>query len=208
MRIGIENVSKAFPGVKALDDVSLELAPGEIHAVMGENGAGKSTLIKIITGLYRPDTGRVVIDGKEVVFSSPRDAIAAGISAVHQERNLIPRFSVGENILLERPADPERTRRLRRHGRRGASLSRPARPWHRHARRSPHAVGCADADRRDRQGAVSRGEDACCSTSRPPRSPNTRRPLSSPCSPSCAPMASPSSSSATSSRRSSPSPTA
>ena len=103
MRIGIENVSKAFPGVKALDDVSLELAPGEIHAVMGENGAGKSTLIKIITGLYRPDTGRVVIDGEEAVFNSPRDAIASGISAVHQERNLIPRFSVGENILLERP---------------------------------------------------------------------------------------------------------
>jgi ribose transport system ATP-binding protein len=69
---------------------------------MGENGAGKSTLIKIITGLYRPDGGRVLIDGREVSFQSPRDAIAAGVSAVHQERNLIPRFSVGENIVLER----------------------------------------------------------------------------------------------------------
>lgn len=102
MHLAIESVSKAFPGVQALDRVSLELKPGEIHALMGENGAGKSTLIKIITGLYRPDGGRVLIDGQEVSFQSPRDAIAAGVSAVHQERNLIPRFSVGENILLER----------------------------------------------------------------------------------------------------------
>jgi len=98
----IESVSKAFPGVQALDGVSLDLKPGEIHALMGENGAGKSTLIKIITGLYRPDGGRVLLDGKPAEFTSPRDALAAGISAVHQERNLIPRFSVGENILLER----------------------------------------------------------------------------------------------------------
>ena len=102
MQLSIEGVSKAFPGVQALDKVSLDLRPGEIHALMGENGAGKSTLIKIITGLYRPDGGRITIDGKEVFFNSPRDAIAAGIGAVHQERNLIPRFSVGENILLER----------------------------------------------------------------------------------------------------------
>ncbi|MDW6024875.1 sugar ABC transporter ATP-binding protein [Mesorhizobium sp. BAC0120] len=102
MSLTIESVSKAFPGVQALDHVSLELRPGEIHALMGENGAGKSTLIKIITGLYPADSGRMLIDGKEVAFQSSRDAIAAGISAVHQERNLIPRFSVGENILLER----------------------------------------------------------------------------------------------------------
>ncbi|PSJ62658.1 sugar ABC transporter ATP-binding protein [Kumtagia ephedrae] len=102
MHLAIESASKAFPGVQALDNVSLELRPGEIHALMGENGAGKSTLIKIITGLYRPDGGRLLVDGREVSFQSPRDAIAAGISAVHQERNLIPRFSVGENILLER----------------------------------------------------------------------------------------------------------
>ncbi|MGN6099782.1 MAG: sugar ABC transporter ATP-binding protein [Devosia sp.] len=101
MRVAVENVGKSFPGVRALDGVSLELQPGEVHALMGENGAGKSTLIKILTGVYRPDAGRVLIDGKEVVFTSPRDAIAAGISAVHQERNLIPRFTVGENILLE-----------------------------------------------------------------------------------------------------------
>jgi len=102
MSLAIQSVSKAFPGVQALDGVSLELRPGEVHALMGENGAGKSTLIKIITGVYRPDSGRVLVGGREVHFFSPRDAIAAGIAAVHQERNLIPRFSVGENILLER----------------------------------------------------------------------------------------------------------
>lgn len=101
MTLRIEGATKAFPGVKALDDVTLELRPGEIHALMGENGAGKSTLIKIITGVHRPDSGRVLLNGKAVELHSPRDAIAHGISAVHQERNLIPRFSVGENIVLE-----------------------------------------------------------------------------------------------------------
>jgi ribose transport system ATP-binding protein len=103
MNLAIEAVSKSFPGVRALDGVSLDLKAGEIHALMGENGAGKSTLIKIITGLYRPDAGLILLDGRPIEFSSPRAALAAGISAVHQERNLIPRFSVGENILLERP---------------------------------------------------------------------------------------------------------
>jgi ribose transport system ATP-binding protein len=102
MNLVIEAVSKSFPGVRALDSVSLDLKAGEIHALMGENGAGKSTLIKIVTGLYRPDSGRVLLDGQPIAFGSPRDALAAGVSAVHQERNLIPRFSVGENILLER----------------------------------------------------------------------------------------------------------
>ena len=103
MRLEVENVSKSFPGVIALDGASLEIRPGEIHALVGENGAGKSTLIKIVTGLYRPDQGRLLVNGEEVHFASPRDAIAAGVSAVHQERNLIPRFSIGENIMIERP---------------------------------------------------------------------------------------------------------
>jgi ribose transport system ATP-binding protein len=103
MRLSVEKIGKSFPGVTALDDVSFEINPGEIHALVGENGAGKSTLIKILTGLYRPDQGRLLIDGDEVEFGSARDAIAAGVSAVHQERNLIPRFSVGENIMIERP---------------------------------------------------------------------------------------------------------
>ena len=102
MNLALESVSKSFPGVQALDGVSLDLKAGEIHALMGENGAGKSTLIKIVTGLLRPDSGRVLLNGQPVAFGSPRDALRAGVSAVHQERNLIPRFSVGENILLER----------------------------------------------------------------------------------------------------------
>ena len=102
--LNISNVTKTFPGVKALDGVSMRLSSGSIHALMGENGAGKSTLIKIITGVHRPDSGRVELDGKEVSFESPRDAIASHIGVVHQERNLIPRFSVAENIHLDRLA--------------------------------------------------------------------------------------------------------
>ncbi|CAM5769144.1 ABC transporter permease [Labrys miyagiensis] len=98
-------VSKFFPGVKALEGVSITLGKGSIHALLGENGAGKSTLIKLITGVLRPDEGELFVDGKPVHFSSTRDAIATGIGVVHQERNLIPRFSVGENIMLERLSD-------------------------------------------------------------------------------------------------------
>lgn len=98
----VSGARKAFPGVLALDGVSLRLRPGEIHALLGENGAGKSTLIKIITGLYRPDVGQVQIDGAPVHFDSPQAAARAGISVVHQERNLIPHFTVAENILLDR----------------------------------------------------------------------------------------------------------
>jgi ribose transport system ATP-binding protein len=98
----IRHVSKSFPGVKALDDVSMTLAAGSVHALLGENGAGKSTLIKIITGLLHPETGDVLLDGAPVRFSSPREAAARGIAVVHQERNLVPRFSIGENIMLDR----------------------------------------------------------------------------------------------------------
>ena len=175
---------------------------------MGENGAGKSTLIKIITGVYRPDAGRILLDGRPVEFASPRDALAAGISAVHQERNLIPRFSVGENILLERLPTRNGLVDYGDDRPRGAALPRPPRPRHRHARRGAHAVGRADADRRDRQGAVARGARSCSSTSRPPRSPSTRPRRCSRCCGGSATTASRSSSSATSSRRSSPSPTA
>ncbi len=95
------NIEKRFPGVKALDGVSLSLLPGSIHALLGENGAGKSTLIKVITGVHRPTSGQLLVNGQEVHFSSTRDAVAKGIGVVHQERNLIPRFSVAENIHLE-----------------------------------------------------------------------------------------------------------
>jgi ribose transport system ATP-binding protein len=97
-------VSKFFPGVKALQEVSLTLQQGSIHALLGENGAGKSTLIKIITGVYRPDQGQLLLDGKPVELGGPSDATAHRIGVVHQERNLIPRFSVAENIALEQLA--------------------------------------------------------------------------------------------------------
>jgi ribose transport system ATP-binding protein len=95
-------VRKTFPGVQALQDVGIKLRGGSIHALLGENGAGKSTLIKIITGVHRPDSGEMLLNGAPVRFEGPRAAIAAGIGVVHQERNLVPRFSVGENIMLER----------------------------------------------------------------------------------------------------------
>jgi ribose transport system ATP-binding protein len=98
----VENATKNFPGVKALDSVSLDLQPGEIHALLGENGAGKSTLIKIVTGVYHPEEGKIRIAGELVNFASPRDALTAGIGTVHQERNLIPRYSIAENIMLDR----------------------------------------------------------------------------------------------------------
>jgi ribose transport system ATP-binding protein len=94
-------ISKSFPGVKALRDVSISLRGGAIHALLGENGAGKSTLIKIITGVHRPDAGELLLNGAPLRLTGPREAIAAGIGVVHQERNLISRFSVGENIGLE-----------------------------------------------------------------------------------------------------------
>ncbi|SHO67417.1 monosaccharide ABC transporter ATP-binding protein, CUT2 family (TC 3.A.1.2.-) [Pseudoxanthobacter soli DSM 19599] len=97
-------VSKFFPGVKALQDVSMRLEPGSIHALLGENGAGKSTLIKIITGVHRPDGGTLLLDGTPIELRGTRDATSRGIGVVHQERNLIPRFTVGENISLERLA--------------------------------------------------------------------------------------------------------
>ena len=98
----VSRVSKSFPGVHALDDVSMTLEGGSIHALLGENGAGKSTLIKIITGLHQPDSGEVRISGEIRRFANPRQSAAAGIGVVHQERNLVTRFSVGENIMLER----------------------------------------------------------------------------------------------------------
>lgn len=98
----VSQVSKSFPGVRALDGVSITLNAGSIHALLGENGAGKSTLIKIITGLHQPDSGEVRVNGEPKRFSGPRQSSAAGIGVVHQERNLVTRFSVGENIMLER----------------------------------------------------------------------------------------------------------
>ncbi|MEE6259774.1 sugar ABC transporter ATP-binding protein [Plantactinospora sonchi] len=100
MMLTAENLVKTFPGVRALDGATLRLASGSVHALLGENGAGKSTLVKILTGVYRPDGGRILLDDTELRLSGPLDAQRAGIGVVHQERNLIPAFSVAENIVL------------------------------------------------------------------------------------------------------------
>lgn len=97
----VESVSKSFPGVRALSEMTMSLKAGEVQALLGENGAGKSTLIKILTGVYQADEGQILIDGESVSFNSPLEAAKAGIGVVHQERNLIPYFTVAENIVLQ-----------------------------------------------------------------------------------------------------------
>ncbi|MGM0502395.1 MAG: sugar ABC transporter ATP-binding protein [Bacillota bacterium] len=97
----IENITKTFPGVKALDNVDLEIKKGEIHVLIGENGAGKSTLIKILTGLYQPDSGKIIIEGNEVE-NDLRTALDNGIIPIYQELNLIQQLDVTENIFMGR----------------------------------------------------------------------------------------------------------
>lgn len=97
-----EGISKFFPGVKALNNVSLRVRPGTVHALMGENGAGKSTLMKCLIGIYRPDHGVIRIKGETVQFQDTLDALRAGISMIHQELNLVPWMTVAENIWLGR----------------------------------------------------------------------------------------------------------
>jgi simple sugar transport system ATP-binding protein len=96
----MRGIVKRFPGVLANDHVDFELCQGEIHALLGENGAGKSTLMNVLAGLYRQESGAILINGKPVAFSSPRDAIQAGIGMVHQHFMLVPSQTVTENILL------------------------------------------------------------------------------------------------------------
>src|SRR5213082_3213293 len=96
----LHGVTKQFPGVVANDHVDLDLRKGEVHALLGENGAGKSTLMNILYGLYRPDEGEILLNGKKVVFSSAKDAIDRGIGMVHQHFMLIPVMTVAENIVL------------------------------------------------------------------------------------------------------------
>ncbi|MBN1145763.1 MAG: sugar ABC transporter ATP-binding protein [Anaerolineales bacterium] len=100
--IALKGISKAFPGVQALENVDFTLKREEIHALVGENGAGKSTLIKVITGVERPDTGTIALEGKAIQVKSPQHAESLGISTVYQEINLCPNLSVAENILIGR----------------------------------------------------------------------------------------------------------
>lgn len=100
--LSMQGVTKSFPGVKALTNVSFSLAAGEVHALLGENGAGKSTLIKVLTGVERPDAGSMFLDGNAISPRSPLEAQALGISTVYQEVNLCPNLSVAENIYIGR----------------------------------------------------------------------------------------------------------
>jgi len=98
----MKNISKSFPGVKALDEVTLKVRPGTVHALMGENGAGKSTLMKCLFGIYTPDSGEVILEGNKVQFKNAKDGLNHGISMIHQELQAVPHRSVMENVWLGR----------------------------------------------------------------------------------------------------------
>lgn len=101
-RVQLDNISKSFPGVKALDRVSFSVMPGEVHAVCGENGAGKSTLMNILAGNVSPDEGNIIVNGKHVSFARPQQAFDAGIAIVHQHLSLCENLSIAENIFVNR----------------------------------------------------------------------------------------------------------
>ncbi|MBU9726457.1 sugar ABC transporter ATP-binding protein [Diplocloster modestus] len=100
--IKMEHICKEFPGVKALDDVTFELKAGEVHALVGENGAGKSTLMKVLTGVYTKDSGRILLNGEEISINNVRDAQRKGIIMIHQELNLMNHLTAAQNIFIGR----------------------------------------------------------------------------------------------------------
>src|SRR6266511_5592775 len=124
--VALRGITKRFPAVLANDRVDFEAAEGEVHALLGENGAGKTTLSNILTGLYRPDEGEIVLFGEPVAFHSPRDALDAGIAMVHQHFRLVSPFTVAENVVLGDHRDVGRTFLLRSRAieRRVSDLSR------------------------------------------------------------------------------------
>ena len=98
----MKNISKSFPGVKALDDVSLSLDRGQVLALLGENGAGKSTLIKVLSGFYQKDAGEILVDGEPVELNNPQESLSLGIGVIYQELSVEPEMTIGENIFLGR----------------------------------------------------------------------------------------------------------
>src|SRR5688572_13522318 len=94
------NLTKTYPGVTALDGVSFDVREGSVHALMGENGAGKSTLLRILSGAHPPSTGTLRIGGRERIFQSTAESIAAGVAVIQQELQLVPEMTVAENIYL------------------------------------------------------------------------------------------------------------
>lgn len=100
--VALEHISKSFPGVKALNDVSINFSPGRVHVLLGENGAGKSTIIKIISGVYQSDEGNLIVRGNKERFENTRESLGKGISVIHQELSVIPDLTIAENIFLGR----------------------------------------------------------------------------------------------------------
>lgn len=100
--VTLKGISKSFPGVKALSDISIDFFPGRVHVLLGENGAGKSTIIKIISGVYQSDEGSLIVRGKNERFENTRESLAKGISIIHQELSVIPDLTIAENIFLGR----------------------------------------------------------------------------------------------------------
>jgi len=98
--LSVRAIEKSFPGVRALSGVSFDVAKGEVHALLGENGAGKSTLIKVVSGVFPPDRGEVIVDGKPVNLQRPDDARRAGVATIYQELLLFPDLTVAENIFM------------------------------------------------------------------------------------------------------------
>ena len=98
--IEMKNIKKLFPGVVALDDITFDLYPGEVHVLIGENGAGKSTLMKILSGVYTPTEGKMIIQGKEYSRLTPKESMEQGISVIFQELSVIDELSVAENLFV------------------------------------------------------------------------------------------------------------
>ena len=100
--VELKNVTKRFPGVVALKNMSIGIRPGEIHGLIGENGAGKSTLIKVLTGVHNPEEGEIFVDGEKKVFRNPVQSREAGIACVYQELNIVKQLSVTDNVFMGR----------------------------------------------------------------------------------------------------------
>jgi len=100
--LSIKNIRKRFGGTQALDNVSLNITRGEVHAVVGENGAGKSTLMKIVSGVYSPDSGGVLLEGRDILPLTIKERQEAGISMVYQEINIFPNLSIARNVFASR----------------------------------------------------------------------------------------------------------
>ena len=99
-KISLRHITKSFPGVKALSDINFDVCPGTVHVIMGENGAGKSTMMKIINGIYQPDSGEIFIDGKQVVIKNQMEATDLGIAMIYQELNFVPEFTIEEYLFM------------------------------------------------------------------------------------------------------------